>query len=77
MPPQTPASLAKSWLMTWGPQFAVKLFLPTAREDFVFRANFAHEKTPLFTKTCRSLSAFFGWQIDLSLRNDALIKAFN
>jgi len=48
MPPQTPASLAKSWLMTWGPQFAVKLFLPTAREDFVFRANFAHEKTPPF-----------------------------
>ena len=45
MPPQTPASLAKSWLMTWGPQFAVKLFLSTAREDFVFR-RISHEKTP-------------------------------
>ena len=58
MPPQTPASLAKSWLMTWGPQFAVKLFLSTAREDFVFRANFAHEKTPFSRKLADHFSRF-------------------
>ena len=31
---------------------------------FVFWPYFAPEKTPLFTKTCRSLFAFYGWQMD-------------
>ena len=58
MPPRTPASLAKSWLMTWGPQFTVKLFLSTVRQDFVFRANFAREKILIFKKVADHFSRF-------------------